>query len=76
MNKFFCWFTGGHKYADSNLKSERSPDSNEIWLYNRCIKCGALSVFLLDIDRIIQADMEEFKKRSAFIPPKGVDKCD
>lgn len=54
MNSFFCRLTGGHKYADTNLKTELSPDSNKVWLSNHCIKCGTRYFCLMDTDHIIK----------------------
>ena len=63
MNSFFCWLTGGHKYAHSNQIAENSPDSNDVWISNYCIKCGTRYMVRLglDIDQLIQ---EEIAKRS------------
>lgn len=61
MNSFMCRLTGGHKYDDSNVITEQIPDDvRKMWVYNRCVKCGNISVVIMDIDRINQAD----KKRS------------
>jgi hypothetical protein len=54
VNRFFCWLTGGHRYAHSNQIAENSPDSNDVWISNHCIKCGARYFVRLDTDRIIQ----------------------
>lgn len=57
MNSFMCRLTGGHKYADCNLKTERIPDdTRKLCIYNRCVKCGNIYVAVIDIDRIFQAD--------------------
>lgn len=40
MNSFFCWLTGGHKYADSNLMIHTDHETDEAVFENICIKCG------------------------------------
>lgn len=60
MNSFFCWLTGGHRYADSNQTAENSPDSNDVFISNHCVKCGARCFVRLDVNRIT----EKITKRS------------
>lgn len=40
MNGFFCWLTGGHRYADSNLTVYTDPKTKEAVFRNICIKCS------------------------------------
>ena len=57
MNSFMCRLTGGHKYDDSKLETEQIPDDvRRVWVYNRCVKCGQVSVAIMDINHAIQAD--------------------
>lgn len=65
MNKFFCWLTGGHKYADKNLLvcRDKSINLNQYSFSNRCVKCGKRYIFNLDLDRLIKAEMEEYERR-------------
>ena len=57
MNSFMCRLTGGHRYDDSKLITQQSPDDiNQLWVTNRCVKCGAVFVDVIDINKIIQAD--------------------
>jgi hypothetical protein len=50
VNGFFCWLTGGHRYAHSNQIVDFSPDSNEVWLSNHCIKCGTRYFKVMDAE--------------------------
>ena len=53
MNRLMCFLTGGHKYFDTNIRTEISPDDfNTIILTNPCVKCGTLSVFFMDTKQI------------------------
>ena len=58
MNRFFCWLTGGHRYDHSNQIAENSPDSNDVWISNHCIKCGDRYFVRLDGNRMIQEALE------------------
>ena len=63
LREFLCWLTGGHRYADMNLKSFYSPDSRNSLMWNYCVKCGSAYLFEINTDEIVKRDMEEFKKR-------------
>lgn len=47
-----CWLTGGHTFADSNLKSEHSPSFRVTFFYNKCLKCGKHKVFAVNDDAL------------------------
>ena len=58
MNKFICFLTGGHRYADKNIKAETIPDDTKhIILSNECVKCGAVSAFIMNVDAQIKHDI-------------------
>ena len=40
MNKLFCKLTGGHKFSKADTVYEQSPDSRDLWVINKCTKCG------------------------------------
>jgi hypothetical protein len=63
MNSFFCWLTGGHRYADKNLKTYYSPDTRESTVFNHCVKCGIGFLFEMNTDALVKRDMEEYAKR-------------
>lgn len=59
MNKFMCFLTGGHKYSDANMKTETSPDDNNIVvLTNPCVKCGGLSVVYMKVGKFIEKELK------------------
>ena len=60
---FVCWLTGGHKYADKNLRTIYAPDTRESLLWNYCVKCGTAYLFTINTDEIVKRDIDEFKKR-------------
>ena len=54
MNKFMCFLTGGHKYSDANMKTETSPDDNNIVvLTNPMVGAAGISAFPMSA-RVIQ----------------------
>ena len=60
MNKFMCFLTGGHKYSDANMKTETSPDDNNIVvLTNPCVKCGDLSVVYMNVGKCIEKELRK-----------------
>lgn len=62
MNRLMCFLTGGHRYADKNIKTELIPDdTRRIILSNECIKCGCVTAFLMDVDAQIKHDMAVLK---------------
>lgn len=62
MNRLVCFLTGGHKYADKNIKSELIPDdTRHIILSNECVKCGMIIEFIMDVDAQIKHDMAILK---------------
>jgi hypothetical protein len=62
MKAFMCFLTGGHKYADENIKSELIPDDTKhIILSNECVKCGCITEFIMDVDAQIKHDMAVMK---------------
>lgn len=62
MNRLFCFLTGGHRYSDANIKTQTMPDDfNIVEITNPCIKCGTLSVFYMNVGKIISHDMAKMK---------------
>lgn len=62
MRAFMCFLTGGHKYADENLKSELIPDdTRHIILSNACVKCGCVTEFVMDVEAQVEHDIAMFK---------------
>ena len=62
MNRFMCFLTGGHKYSDANIRTQTMPDDfNIIEITNPCIKCGALSVFYMNVQKQIEKDIAKMK---------------
>lgn len=62
MNKLLCFLTGGHKYADKNIKTELIPDDTKhVILSNECVKCGEVSFFVMNVDTQIKHDMTALK---------------
>ena len=62
MNRLFCKLTGGHRYADANIRTQTMPDDWRIVeISNPCIKCGCLSVFYMNVDAQIRSDAEKMK---------------
>ena len=59
MNSFMCRLTGGHKYDDSKMTIDAIPDDvSKVWVCNRCVKCGSVFIDVVDIDRMLQADIK------------------
>ena len=63
MREFLCWLTGGHRYADKNLKTLYHTDTRKTLLWNYCVKCGIAYIFTINTDELVKRDIEEFKKR-------------
>ena len=62
MNKIMCFLTGGHRYSDANIRTQTMPDDfNIIEITNHCVKCGAVSVFYMNVGKIIAHDMARMK---------------
>lgn len=38
--RFWCWITGGHKYANENLETYPFPELGKTCFRNVCVKCG------------------------------------
>jgi len=54
MNRIMCFLTGGHKYSDTNIRTQTMPDDfNIVELTNPCVKCGSLSVFYMNVQKQI-----------------------
>lgn len=63
MNKLMCFLTGGHKYADVNIKTDQiPPDTKRIILTNECIKCGEPVSFIMNVDAQMKCDLFITKK--------------
>jgi hypothetical protein len=74
LREFLCWLTGGHRYADINLKSGYNPFTGQYLLVNRCVKCGKKFTDTIDIKEIIKRDMEEFmERRRLYVRKDGAD---
>lgn len=63
LRELLCWLTGGHKYADSNLRTMYSPETRESLMWNYCVKCGIAHLFKINTDEIVKRELKEFKKR-------------
>ena len=62
MNKLMCFLSGGHRYADKNLKTELIPDDiRHVIISNECVKCGNAFVFIMDVNAQIKHDMSVSK---------------
>ena len=53
LKRIKCFFTGGHKYSDENLRSELNRDEDKIILSNWCVNCGKKYWVEIDINKII-----------------------
>ena len=62
LREFLCWITGGHEYADKNLKTFYLPTTRESLMWNYCVKCGIAHLFKINTDEIVKRDLEEFHK--------------
>lgn len=63
MNRFLCFLTGGHKYRDSNMTAQTTPDDfNTVTLSNPCIKCGTLSIFQMNVGAVLSKDLAERRR--------------
>ena len=59
MNKLLCFLTGGHRYSSANARTQTMPDDfNIVEITNPCIKCGTLSVFYMNVGKMISYDAE------------------
>lgn len=64
MNRFFCFLTGGHRYADVNIRTQTMPDDWRIVeITNPCIKCGDISVFYMNVEAQIRSVGHREKER-------------
>lgn len=63
LRLFLCWITGGHKYADKNLKTYYNPNTRQSSMWNYCVKCGTAYLFKINTDEIVKRDIEEYEKR-------------
>lgn len=62
MNRIMCFLTGGHRYSDANIRTQTMPDDfNIVEITNPCIKCGTLSVFQMNVGKIIAHDIARMK---------------
>ena len=48
LKQFWCWLTGGHKYADINLESVHVQEHCVTCFRNTCLKCGERSVWAVN----------------------------
>lgn len=63
LRRLLCWITGGHKYADMNLKTYYDTENGKSLMWNYCVKCGTAYLFKINTDEIVKRELEEFKKR-------------
>ena len=63
VRRLLCWITGGHKYADKNLRTLYDQEDRKSLMWNYCVKCGIAYLFKINTDEIVKRDLEEFKKR-------------
>lgn len=62
MNKLMCFLTGGHKYSDANIITQRMPDDfNMVEIINPCVKCGTVSVFYMNVKKQLEKDIARMK---------------
>ena len=57
LKRFWCWLTGGHRYADSNLQSYHFPKHCMTCFRNVCVKCGKSNVWAVS-DKALYYDGE------------------
>lgn len=75
MKRFLCWLTGGHRYADKNLRTYYSQETNETLFFNHCVKCGIGYLFEMNTHALVKKDMEEYSKRNRlYVREDGADK--
>lgn len=51
MNKLLCKITGGHRYADKNLRTYNDDKRRLVWVSNWCCKCGEEYTYKIPYDR-------------------------
>lgn len=68
MNRLFCWLTGGHRYNDGNLVTHTDHKTRYTGLSNHCIKCGKRYSYLIDTEKLIQAEMERVNELMTYVP--------
>ena len=56
MNKIFCFLTGGHRYADINLKVRYDQVHRGYHISNNCVKCNHYYSFFCP-DEVLERDM-------------------
>ena len=62
MNRLMCFLTGGHKYSDANIRTQTMPDDfNIIEITNHCTKCGEVSVYYMNVGKMIEHDVKRMK---------------
>lgn len=57
MNRLCCFLTGGHRYADSNLRVLEDWKTDGIVYCNYCVKCGKQFRFRTSITNILPDEM-------------------
>ena len=55
LQRIKCWLTGGHTFADSNLKTEHFPQNRVTCFCNKCVKCGKWKVYAVKDDALFSA---------------------
>lgn len=45
LKKLWCWLTGGHTYADINLRTHHIPEKKVTCFVQTCLKCGKVQVY-------------------------------
>ena len=59
MGKLLCFLTGGHRFSSANARTQTMPDDfNIVEISNHCLKCGTLSVFYMNVGKMIKHDVE------------------
>lgn len=61
MNRLFCFLSGGHRYADTNLTASRPIIHGFVIIRNECIKCGKAYTSAINVDAIIREDLAKMK---------------
>ena len=52
MNRLLCKLTGGHRYADANLRVYENSMLRKMCFCNRCVKCNKEKSWSVTYDRL------------------------
>lgn len=66
MNRLRCFFSGGHKYADENLRVIVDEPHDEATFTNTCVKCNKTYTVKLPYSVVLSTSLKDVYREARY----------